>query len=201
MFLSVGLSANFVEPSFGLDFKIIHNQWFASFEGSSPENITANITCDYALRVFVDGHQIGLESQGFNTVTKYVIPPNSNVIGLRCHIGARLDGGILGSFSNGLITNASWRCSDVTEQGWSEAGFDDSSWKHATVHAINSYHNASLSVPRGPLLQIVEGAAWIWTANNSIHNSTVYCRFELRKQDTPCKEGGCLRFSIPFFSI
>ncbi|XP_031572572.1 uncharacterized protein LOC116306633 isoform X2 [Actinia tenebrosa] len=156
---------------------------------SSLKNITANITCDNTLRVFVDGQQIGLESQGYGTVTKYVIPPNSNVIGLRCRIGATKNGGILGSFSNGLITNSSWRCSAVAEQGWNVAGFDDSSWDHATMHSINSHHNGSLSMPRGPVFDIADGAAWIWTANKSIDISTVYCRFQIRKPETPCKEG------------
>ena len=35
------------------------------------------------------------------------------------------------AFSNGLVTNASWKCDSVKYPGWSFPGFDDSTWPAA----------------------------------------------------------------------
>lgn len=78
-----------------------------------------------------------------------------------------------------MLTNDSWRCSSSAPQGWSEAGFDDSSWPIAVKHGMNSYDGGE-SFPWSLIDNITVGAWWIWTKDNRKNGSTVYCRLVLR---------------------
>jgi len=62
--------------------------------------------------------------------TEYIIPGNTRVI---CVAGIDKGHGfgILGSFSNGMVTNASWKCDNVKYPGWNSPDFDDSNWPAA----------------------------------------------------------------------
>lgn len=78
-----------------------------------------------------------------------------------------------------MMTNDSWRCSSGSQQGWSEASFDDSSWPIAVRHGINSYDDIE-SFPWSLIDNITVGAWWIWTKDNRNNDSTIYCRLQLR---------------------
>ena len=78
--------------------------------------------------------------------------------------------GILGSTSNGLLTNETWKCSSHLYPRWNFPDFDDWGWPSAKVVANHGDH------PWGTRHGIAETAKWIWADN---YNDTVYCRLKL----------------------
>ncbi|XP_027051058.1 uncharacterized protein LOC113678376 [Pocillopora damicornis] len=86
-------------------------------------------------------------------------------------------GGILGSLSNGLVTNSGWKCSDGPFPGckWMTQDFDDRMWPTAKEIVFHGPHWPT-SVPG-----IVQGAKWIWSATGSGHlpQPIAYCRLNM----------------------
>ena len=87
--------------------------------------------------------------------------------------------GIIASDSAHLVwTNSSWRCTNVSESGWMNVGFNDSAWSCA--NEVGKYGF-------GPWGKTVSGlnttASWIWT--NGVNSDdtpfywTIYCRITL----------------------
>ncbi|XP_022779756.1 uncharacterized protein LOC111321200 isoform X3 [Stylophora pistillata] len=90
-------------------------------------------------------------------------------------------GGILGSLSNGLITNSSWKCMDDPYPGckWMTPDFDDRMWPAAKE--IVFHRPRPTKVPG-----IAQGAKWIWIAKgpgpvqaHPPRHVTVYCRLKM----------------------
>ena len=79
---------------------------------------------------------------------------------------------IIGSFSDGKVTNSSWKCTSGTELDWKKPGFNDSLWKSAVE--LNSGRERDLD--RGCLINEIQrhGAKWITSADNGQQN--MYCR-------------------------
>ena len=69
-------------------------------------------TCDNEMEMFADGVILGTDDD-WTSSTEYVIPGNTRVISVS-GIDSGLQFGILGSLSNGMVTNVSWKC-DTTE--------------------------------------------------------------------------------------
>ena len=124
--------------------------------------------------MYGDGVKIGEgNGQWFNSQV-YTFPGNTKVIAIEGVNGGG-PAGIVGSFSNGLVTDAtSWRCSNQLITGWNTAEFDDSSWAPAVVVP----HDHTVSQLSGP--KIDPAANWIWTANVQ-RDLTVYCRAKIGK--------------------
>ena len=100
---------------------------------------------------------------------KYVIPGNTRVISV-AGIDKGYQFGILGSFSNGLVTNASWKCNDIEYPGWNSPDFDDSNWQVAVEVANHG------DWPWYIIAGIASTAKWIWTVRQP---DNVYCRLRL----------------------
>ena len=79
--------------------------------------------------------------------------------------------GILGSTSNGLLTNETWKCSSDLYPGWNSPDFDDRDWPLAKVLATNG------DEPWKTIDDIAKTAKWIWAKN---YEHTVYCRLKLQ---------------------
>ena len=128
-------------------------------------------TCDDEMEMFADGVSLGRDNN-WQKSTKYVIPGNTRVISVS---GAdkHSEFGILGSLSNGMITNASWKCEDYGEPGWNSPDFDDSNWS-AAEEVANHGDN-----PWGNRPGIASNAKWIWTADKN--DKKVYCRLKLQQ--------------------
>ena len=86
-------------------------------------------TCDNEMEMFADGVSLGKDDD-WTSSTDYVIPGNTRVISVS-GIDKGFQYGILGSFSNGMVTNASWKCEDGEYPGWKSPDFDDSNWSAA----------------------------------------------------------------------
>ena len=119
--------------------------------------------------MFADGVSLGKDDD-WESSTEYVIPGNTRVISVSgVDRGAQF--GILGSLSNGMVTNATWKCNTAESSGWKSPDFDDSSWS-AAVEVAN--HG---DWPWYNIAGIASTAKWIWTAGN---RDNVYCRLRLQ---------------------
>ena len=77
--------------------------------------------------------------------------------------------GILASTTNGVESDASWKCSAEEQPGWHLASFDDSAWNYADIIAEQG------DEPWGLINLIDARAKWIW-ASDFTRGGTVYCR-------------------------
>ena len=96
----------------------------------------------------------------------------THVIGIKC----KDTGGqamTLASFSNGQVTDGSWKCSRTYEDGWSSPYFDDSTWDKAFEIAPN----VAKTWPWHQIPGISASAKYIWLKKwNNVGKHTVYCR-------------------------
>ena len=122
------------------------------------------------MEMFADGQSLGTDSIWENPTT-YLVPGNTRVLSVagKDYGGGYL--GILGSASNGQVTNETWKCSSVLSSGWNSPDFDDQSWPLAKV-IVN--HGDS---PWNTINGIAMTAKWIWGDTNS---KTAYCRLTLQ---------------------
>ena len=148
---------------------------------SEPENcvikklsfsleFTATFTCDDKMEIFADGQSLGTDSNWANPTT-YHVSGNTRVLSVAGKNTGGIDFGILGSTSNGLVTNETWKCSSVLYPEWNSPNFDHQSWPLAEVIAN---HGDS---PWGTRHGIPVTAKWIWGDTNS---NTAYCRLTLQ---------------------
>jgi len=132
------------------------------------QNITAVFTCDNEMEMFADGVSLGKDDD-WTSSTEYVIPENTRVISVS-GVDKGSQFGILGSLSNGMVTNASWKCHTFKYSGWKSPEFDDSNWPAAVEvanHGDWPWHNR---------VGIASTAKWIWAAGDP---DNVYCRLRL----------------------
>ena len=121
------------------------------------------------MEIFADGQSLGTDHDWANSTT-YLVPGNIRFLSVA---GKNTQGsfhGILGSTSNGRVTDGTWKCISNFYSGWNSPDFDDQDWPYARVIAK---HGAK---PWRKIRGIAETAKWIW-ANNS--ERTVYCRLKM----------------------
>ena len=129
----------------------------------------ATFTCDNSMEMFADGQSLGTDSNWGNATT-YLVPGNTRVLSVAGKdLGENF--GILGSMSNGLVTDESWKCSSVLYPRWNFPDFDDQGWHSANVIANHGDN------PWNTINGIATAAKWIWANNKS---DTAYCRLNLK---------------------
>ena len=101
----------------------------------------------------------------------YTIPTTSpTVIAIKGYNFYGL-GGFIGNFSDGSVTDSSWKCARNVSDDWYKTNFNDSSWPKAQATNFNrSLWGLS------PAAGISESAQWIWSGSFSDKYVTVYCR-------------------------
>lgn len=122
------------------------------------------------MEMFADDKSLGKGNENWIRATDFVIPGNTRVISVTAKAWG-FKHGILGSFSNGLVTNESWKCTKDLYPGWNTPEFDDGNWPAAVVlgkHGVT---------PWGNIAGISTSAKWIWTAGPGF--DTIYCRLNL----------------------
>ena len=132
-------------------------------------------------QLFFDGILVAYRSyiDNFQLFGKTLLPTSTRVIAI---VGTRTlnfppaPAGIIASDSSGQFwTNSSWRCSNVSVNGWMDVGFNDRGWPYAIEVSFNGKgYWESLS-------DISANAKWIWT--NNLNSGTrfpldmsAYCR-------------------------
>ena len=122
------------------------------------------------MEMFADGQSLGTDSNWRNPTT-YLVPGHTRVLSVagKDYGGRYL--GILGSTSNGQVTNETWKCSSVLYPRWNFPDFDDQGWHSANIivdHGDNPWNTIN---------GIATAAKWI-SANNK--SNTAYCRLNLK---------------------
>ena len=120
-------------------------------------DFTAIFTCKDIMELFADGISLGKDNEKWRIPTDFVIPGDNKIIAVAAQ-SFQFRSGILGSFSNGLVTNSSWKCSDRLHRGWNLRDFDDRNWPAAVE--IPRHHSDGLE---GNLAVIDPTAKRIWT--------------------------------------
>lgn len=127
------------------------------------------MTCDNSMEIFADAVSLG-SNDNWQIATTFHMPGDTRVISVKGKDwGSQF--GILGSFSNGLVTNESWKCSSVLYSGWNSPDFNDQLWPFAKV--VGNHGDS----PWGFIASIAQTAKWIWTAGQY---DDVYCRLNLQ---------------------
>ena len=106
-----------------------------------------------------------------NIATTFTMPGDTRVISVVGKDWGSLFG-ILGYFSNGLVTNQSWKCTSVLYPRWNSPDFDARNWPVAVVVGKKGVS------PWGVITVIANTAKWTWTADRN--DDDVYCRRELQ---------------------
>lgn len=137
----------------------------------SIPDFTATFTCRDSMELFADGISLGKDNGGWRTATDFVIPGDTKIIAVEAK-SSHYRPGILGSFSNGLVTNSNWKCSERSHLRWNSPDFDDSSWPAAWE--VQRHGDG----PGGYIAGIDRTAKWIWTFRQRL--GSCYCRLNLQ---------------------
>ena len=93
--------------------------------------LTTTIRCEDAnanITVYADGVEV--KTTGSELIGG-TLPDDTSLVAISC-AGAS-SSGIRGFFSNGYMTDSSWRCNSGNEDNWFAAEFDDKSWERAKL--------------------------------------------------------------------
>jgi len=130
------------------------------------------ITVDNTMRLYIDGtEKTGLVNANDWTKADTVdLPWTARVIAVQgTDVGAVA--GILASTDDGsILTDSSWKCTNVYYEGWQLVDFDDSCWPSA--HVIALHQTSPWTLVEG----IKTNAYWIWTPKYTGGDLVVYCR-------------------------
>ena len=97
-------------------------------------------TCDDYIETFVDGvEQPDPNKLNWYVFTEFKISDKAQVVAIYC-----MDYGgkayIAASFSNGRKTDrTTWKCTNVSEVGWTGHDFDDSHWEAPVMEGYGPY--------------------------------------------------------------
>ena len=108
---------------------------------------------------------------GWKTAGRFTLPGDTKVVTIEAHNDNDENvGGILASFSNRVVTNASWQCIDMSKS--------NSTWLSAIEYGFNVASSGSIwsqsNKPDKKISEIEETAQWIWVQNRTAIK--VWCR-------------------------
>ena len=139
------------------------------------------ITVDNEYSLYFDGkEQTNLQNNNkWEKTDSLNLPGNTRVIAVMAsnwlddgNVGPA---GILASTKDGFIlTNSTWKCSNTSNDSWTNVGFDDSSWQQAVEIGPKGYK----TWVHGQISAIDENAKWIWYGTEHV-KETIYCRRNL----------------------
>ena len=142
--------------------------------------MTVKVRCDDRATIYIDGEYVGGTSLSTEVWTDGSISDSAQVIAVECENTGQNDAGLIASFSNGLATDSTWRCTGDSFQGWERATFDDQQWSNAYVAQKNSDPVSRWEKD----LNFLPDAEWIWRRaylGNEEDPGHSYCRGRLRE--------------------
>ena len=144
-------------------FWLAYNIWRMHIAGDTI--LTA--TGDNTLLVFADDTLV-LNSTFWPTSDSVRIPDTCVLALQSLDFEVESPEGILASTANErVITDATWRCVEEEEEGWTLPSFNDSHWPIANIRGVHG------DLPWGVFPGISSDALWIWSNETS---QTAYCR-------------------------
>ncbi|XP_050413593.1 SCO-spondin [Patella vulgata] len=134
---------------------------------SGQTYITGDATCDNQMSFYADGVLYSnANDNNWPRSSPVSIPGDTQVVAVKC-VDQGVVGGIKLALSNGIKTDATWKCSAKYEKGWNLPGFDDGAWENAILASYNWGSNPS---------SLNGKAEWIWTSGYRGEDLIVYCR-------------------------
>lgn len=162
----------------------------------------ANIYADNWFELYINGNLVAVDSISFiphNVVSVDILPEYPMTIAVMAKDNADAntgleydnsqigDGGFILKFSDGTVTNASWKAKsffygpidgdlknprtrqETIPANWFAVDFDDSVWENATEHTEEAVG------PKEPFYQHdFAGAKWIWTKDLALDNTVIF---------------------------
>lgn len=162
----------------------------------------ANIYADNWFELYINGNLVAVDSISFiphNVVSVEILPEYPMTIAVMAKDNADAntgleydnsqigDGGFILKFSDGTVTNASWKAKsffqgpidgdlknpktrhEAIPVNWFAVDFDDSTWENATEHSEEAVG------PKEPFYQHdFAGAKWIWTKDLALDNTVIF---------------------------
>lgn len=115
------------------------------------------------------------------TTLTVTVPSPTKVIAVKI-VDNAVVGGFLGSFSDGTVTDKSWKCTRTYYDGWNAPEYDDSAWPAAVDT------RGQPDATWGAITGVASNAKWIWSGSYSTVGSsvTVYCRKKISKCASFC---------------
>lgn len=104
-----------------------------------------------------------------NWPQRLALPSDTQGVTIKARNCSKQNTGILASFSNGIVTDGSWRCADSTSCNWTSNDCSNVTWENASVVTNSVYstpHRRSTS-------EIASNAQWIWIGHSFAIN--VWC--------------------------
>ena len=136
------------------------------------------LTGDNNLTVFADGCFVGhnVYRGKWNDARWFSFSSKTKIIAVSVYNEPGSIGGLLGVFSNGVVTDSSWKCKEIQSQenGWMKTSFIDDSWPHAFMRRKNSVQK---------VYGIPPNVHWISPANHSATSFICRRRFTIEEGD------------------
>ena len=129
--------------------------------------------CDDGAIIYINATEVGRTSNSSH-VWSQDVTANASTIAIYCNNTGGI-AGLIASFSNGLTTDNTWRCSHIRVDGWYDENFDDSDWEGAYVMQANDGSGTAWQNDNG----FPDNAKWIWGSSDLVTNSASYCRGKL----------------------
>ena len=125
--------------------------------------------------IWADGVQLGHSSSAYgNLALTVTVPDDTEILAVQTFDWDN-GGGLIGSLSNGIVTDSSWRCARSAEADFIKKNFDDSHWAAANATRSPGAQGAWDYFPT-----IAAGAKWIWSGPyGPDYKVTVLCRRRL----------------------
>ena len=124
--------------------------------------------------IYADGAEVG-HFAAYNTPNTVTISEDTKLIAVKTY-DFDTYGGLIGSLSNGVVTDGSWKCTREYKAGWESLNFDDSNWPAATATRGQGDPGDWARISA-----IASNAKWIWAGSYGDTKITTYCRKELSK--------------------
>ena len=163
-------------------FVIIIIVFFADFVG-----VLAGIR---NLTVFADGCFVGHNNGIYWRAAKWIsFSSETKIIAVSVYNELEWPGGFLGVFSNGVVTDRSWKCLETNNpgNGWEQTSFNDDAWPQAYM----SYNNSEIRA-----YGIPASTYWIHPANNRAIK--FFCRRRFSKEG---RNSNYSKYSMKFFQV
>ena len=99
------------------------------------------LTGDDNVTVYADGCLVGRNGDSLDDSKWFSFSGKTpSLIAVSVENDPKNESGFLGIFSNGVVTDSSWKCkeTDNPENGWEQINFADDAWPQASVRSSNS---------------------------------------------------------------
>ena len=140
------------------------------FQANAVIDIEANITIDDGGSLMVDTEEKHDLTPDWTKTDRFALPGDTKVVTIKGDDRLGGVGAILASFSNGVVTDGTWQCADLSSCTTTECE-NSVTWQGAKTYGINGEKPS----PWNRRLNDIDSTAqWIWVDNNKA--TRVWCK-------------------------